>query len=335
MNLHSMLDCGAPLSVSSAGATAPSSHASLDLPAEVALLVLDHFEWGDLARMAAVQKSWSNIMYAVAAAAEQQQSESSSPAEQGNSKQWQLAQALLYGTHGLQVHSSKAMEMLLALANVEVDPCTQTPVASSSNTQQPCFAPAMRLIADLYLNDSTLPSALDGSATSPPSSSSESTSSSPSRNVQRGVQWLQSAFELGQDVDAAHEMALLYERGARGVDHDVVLAAQWLERAAQAGHTEAMAELGLCYELGCGVEQSDERALDWYMRAANQGSLVAKFSVGEAFEEARGVPQSHEEACLWYYKAAMEGDEDAKTALRRLRDIARIVLPGVSALLDG
>ena len=95
-----------------------------------------------------------------------------------------------------------------------------------------------------------------------------------------------------------------------------------------------MAELGLCYELGCGVEQSDEQALDWYMKAANLGHITSKYSVAECFEEARGVPQSDEEACLWYYKAAIEGDHDSKMALKRLEDIARIVVPGVRAILD-
>jgi TPR repeat protein len=189
----------------------------------------------------------------------------------------------------------------------------------------------MRLIADLYL-DGEVEVPDGGDSASAPSPDGATTTAA---NAARGLRWLVSAFELAGDVDAAHELALLYERGDRSVDLDVVKAAEWLQKAAGAGHVEAMAELGLCYELGCGVEQSDERALDWYMKAAERGNLVAKFSVGEAFEEARGVPQSHEEACLWYYKAAMEGDEDAKTALRRLRDIARIVLPGVGALLDG
>ena len=94
-----------------------------------------------------------------------------------------------------------------------------------------------------------------------------------------------------------------------------------------------MAELGLCYELGCGVEQNDQLALDWYMKAAEQGNNTAKYSIGEAFEEARGVPQSDEEACLWYYKAAIEGCEDSRKALKRLEDIARIVVPGVRSLL--
>ena len=95
-----------------------------------------------------------------------------------------------------------------------------------------------------------------------------------------------------------------------------------------------MVELGLCYELGCGKEQSDEKALEWYMKAADHGHVTAKFSLGEAFEEARGVPQSDEEACLWYYRAALGGDEDSKNALRRLREVARIVVPGAMGLLN-
>ena len=95
-----------------------------------------------------------------------------------------------------------------------------------------------------------------------------------------------------------------------------------------------MVELGLCYELGCGVEQSDEHALDWYTKAANLGHATAKFSVGEIFEEARGVPQSDEEACIWYYRAALVGCDDSKLALRRLYDIARIVIPNVATILN-
>ena len=99
-------------------------------------------------------------------------------------------------------------------------------------------------------------------------------------------------------------------------------------KAAENGHVEAMAEYAMCCELGCGREQSDTEALEWYTRAANMGHVQANFSVGEAFEEAKGVPQSDSEAVMWYYKAAVMGDEDSKKALKRLQDIARIVVPG-------
>ena len=153
-------------------------------------------------------------------------------------------------------------------------------------------------------------------------------------NAAMGVQWLEAAFHQANDVDAAHKLALLYEYGEHNVEIDVIAAADWFLNAAKGGHVEGMAEYAMCCELGCGREQSDEEALDWYTKAANAGHVTAKFSVGEAFEEARGVPQSDQEACLWYYKAAIEGDEDSKKALRRLEDIARIVLPGVMGILN-
>ena len=151
---------------------------------------------------------------------------------------------------------------------------------------------------------------------------------------QLGLQCLELAYTNANHVDAAHTMANMYEHGDHGVELDVYKAAEWYLRAAKGGHTEAMAEYGLCCELGCGRDVSDEEALEWYMKAAEQGHVTAKYSVGEAFEEARGVPQSDEEACLWYYKAALDGDVDSKRALRRLLDIARIVVPGVGGLLN-
>lgn len=219
---------------------------------------------------------------------------------------WALAQALLKGTNGLEENPAKAMTVLKQLAGVEV---SNDGVVTTSQTP---FAPAMSLLARCYLT---------GNGVKEPDATT-------------GVRWLEAAFGIGNDVEAAHELALLHEYGEHNVEIDVYMAAEWFYKAAKGGHVEAQAEYAMCCELGCGREQSDEEALEWYMRAANQGHTTAKYSVGEAFEEARGVPQSDEEACLWYYKAAVEGDEDSKKALRRLHDIARIVVPGVMSILN-
>jgi len=269
------------------------------LPAEVLHKCLVEFaDWGDLARLANVQLQWSNVMYDAA---------NVSPRAK-----WELAQALLDGTSGLAANPEKAMKLLQEVSDAAVQE-DKTPVISenSSASSNDYAAPAMRRIASCYL-----------------------TGSGVEANAQVGLKWMEAAHETGNDLDAAHEMALVFEHGQYGVDVDVVAAVTWFRKAAEAGHMEAMAELGLCYELGLAVEQSDEEALDWYMKAAEKGHLTARFSVGEAFEEARGVPQSDEEACLWYYKAAIEGDEDSRKALRRLEDIARIVLPGVGRILS-
>ena len=95
-----------------------------------------------------------------------------------------------------------------------------------------------------------------------------------------------------------------------------------------------MAELALCYELGCGVTQSDDNALDWYTKAAAAGCPSAHYSVGEHYEEGRSVRLDHEEACIWFHRAAVMGEEDGVSGLKRLEDVARRVLPDVGGILN-
>ncbi|CAB9522985.1 Inherit from NOG: Sel1 domain protein repeat-containing protein [Seminavis robusta] len=276
----------------------PVSSSSVELPAELLhQCLVEYADWGDLAKVSCVQKGWSHTMMAAA--------------EKDQESKWELAQALLAGKAGLAPNATQAFRLLSELANVPVDN-DNLPTTTEESAQQECFAPAMKAIADCYFH---------GHGVS-------------AKNPDAGVAWLRAAYEMGHDYDAAHDLALVYEYGRHDVEIDIFAAAEWLTKAATEGHIEAMAELGLCYELGCGVVQSDTDALDWYMKAAEAGHITSKFSVAEAFEEARGVPQSDSEACLWYYKAAIEGDHDSKMALRRLEEIARIVVPGVSAVID-
>lgn len=266
------------------------------LPAELlATCLVEYADWGELAKLACVQKSWSTLV--------------SDAAKKSREAQWELAQALLEGTHGLQANVNLAITILNDLAGVRlVEGDELDTFEYEIQKEEELFAPAMKLLADCYLQDDD--------------------------ETARGMTWLQAAYDLGNDFDAAHDLAHIYEYGKDYVSQDVFAAADWFLKAAQGGHVEAMAEYAMCCELGCGRDQNDHEALEWYMKAATHGHVISYYSVGEAFEEARGVPQSDEEACLWYYKAAVMGDEGSKNALRRLRDIARIVLPGFSAVIE-
>lgn len=260
------------------------------LPHELAMQCLvEYSSWGDLAKLATVQSCFKNLIQDAAAFG-------------GTKKKWELAQALLDGTDGLQCNPKLAVKYLLELA------LGKSEVKENGNfdieNEIESFAPAVRKLANCYLIGDGVEKDLD-----------------------EGINWLKYASGRG-DMDAAHQIALIYEYSLHGIETDVVLAAEWFLKAAEGGHIEAMAEYAMCCELGCGREQSDTEALEWYTRAANMGHIESNFSVGEAFEEAKGVPQSDEEAVLWYYKAAVMGDEDSKNALQRLHDIARIVLPG-------
>lgn len=373
---------------------------SFPLPSELFAYCLEFCNWGDLAKLSTVQSSWKHLLIDAAVLSGSGNGINSNDNDNNTSSYhsslWNLATAMLHGTDGLQSNPTRAMKLLIQLAQIPTSigksmamTTTTTTMAISATEhndeqeqeQQQPNEDWLTLIQSSVssTSESTLPA---NSSSSSPSSSAETyrapamteiakcyftgmvtknePDEEPAQTVQHdggtpqttssattlGLAWLQAAFELGGDYTAAYDLALLYEygkiptqyypsatsTGTSTTEHipvDIVAAAQWFQRAATAGHVEAMAELALCYELGCGVEQDDALALDWYTKAANLGNVTAKFSVGEAFEEARGVPQSDEEACLWYYRAALAGDEDSKKALRRLYDIARIVVPGL------
>ena len=273
-------------------------------------------DYGDLAKLASVQRDWSRIL-------------SDAVTSQAR-HQWELAGALLLGDRGLPRDTARARHWLRHLV-VTQEPRVRVVVVASN-------AQGEETIAPVYDTTTMAASANDSGCNEYAAKAMKKLAFLflESNNKTVGMQWLECAYVIGRDLDAAHEMALIYEYGRFGVATDPVVAFSWFQTAANAGHVEGMAELALCYELGCGVEADDEQALDWYMKAAEAGHVTAKYSVGECFEEARGVPQSDSEACLWYYKAAVAGCEDSRRALKRLQDIARIVVPGFRAfLLDG
>ena len=49
----------------------------------------------------------------------------------------------------------------------------------------------------------------------------------------------------------------------------------------------------------------------WYHQAADQGHAVAQFRLGVVYEDGRGVEQSDEGGVLWYRQATKQGNADA------------------------
>jgi hypothetical protein len=298
----------------------------LHLPSEIITNVTSFLDWGDYARLAPVHSSFQSIIHGATECG-------------GQDAKWILAESLLNGENGLATYPKLAMKYLHDLAGVElnrdsdayvnsVEDCGVSPANMIEDEEQIIldssfsygfddnmnehliFTPAMRKLASCYLS---------GNGTS--------------IDTTLGLLWLRTAFQYG-DIDAAYEIATIYEYAKYNVTVDIFLAAKWFLLAAEKGHVEAMAEYAMCCELGCGVPQDDQIALDWYTKAAHLGHVTSNYSVAEMFEEARGgLPQSDTEAVLWYYKAAMMGDVDSKKALIRLNDIARIVLPGWASTL--
>merc|ERR1719330_273530 len=128
---------------------ASTERSSSELPSELLSLCLTNYaNWGDLAKLACVQKSWSNIVV--------------DTATQSSLSQWELAVALLNGDCGLEKSPERAVRILKTLSHVAIDESTGQPIgdkkydqeenssSSSSNNQNHCTM-AMKKLAECYL----------------------------------------------------------------------------------------------------------------------------------------------------------------------------------------
>ena len=91
-------------------------------------------------------------------------------------------------------------------------------------------------------------------------------------------------LELGAlygSVQAEYELGNLAEQSAKGADY--ALAALHYNRAALAGHPDAMLALARLYETGCGVNQSYVLAESFYRRAMAAGNMEAQCALAELY----------------------------------------------------
>jgi hypothetical protein len=104
----------------------------------------------------------------------------------------------------------------------------------------------------------------------------------------------------------------LYQAGrVAEAQQDYAEARRWYEKAAAAGETAAMTNLGLLYNAGHGVPQDYAAARSWYEKAAATGNAEAMLYLGILYGTGRGVPQDDAAARRWYEKVGATGDTNA------------------------
>ena len=67
-------------------------------------------------------------------------------------------------------------------------------------------------------------------------------------------------------------------------------------QAAQDGSRDAQFDLGVCYELGRGVERDAAEAVKWYREVLEQGHAAAQFFLGRCYKNGAGVERDAAEA---------------------------------------
>jgi clan AA aspartic protease (TIGR02281 family) len=120
-------------------------------------------------------------------------------------------------------------------------------------------------------------------------------------------------------------LGLSYERG-NSVSESEAEAVSWFRKAAEQGLAASQATLGTRYFIGWGVPQSYAEAMNWSLQAAKQGNPSAQAILGAIYESGYGVQQNFILAYMWFTVSAHDPDFEPGTR-RNLDVIARHLTP--------
>lgn len=97
----------------------------------------------------------------------------------------------------------------------------------------------------------------------------------------------------------------------RGCAVDYTQALYWYHKAADEGNKYSMCSIGICYQNGNGVPQSDEQAASWFEKAAKAGSPHGAYNLAECYYSGVGVKKSTDSALKYWAEAAKLGHPSA------------------------
>ena len=122
------------------------------------------------------------------------------------------------------------------------------------------------------------------------------------RDPKASFEWLSAAAARGR-AHAMAEVGLRYSNGA-GVERDFVKAAQWFEKARTAGDVSARTLLAECYLFGKGVSKDEAKAIALLQDAAAANDPRAMDQLGTCYHKGIGVARDDREAFRFYSAAA-------------------------------
>lgn len=104
----------------------------------------------------------------------------------------------------------------------------------------------------------------------------------------------------------------------KGCEVDYTQALYWYHKAADEGNMYSQNSLGLCYQKGTGVPQSDEQAVSWFEKAYDSGSPDGAYNLAECYFEGRGVKKSIDKALEMWEAAEKLGHPSAGNKKREI-----------------
>ncbi len=135
------------------------------------------------------------------------------------------------------------------------------------------------------------------------------------KDAAAAAEWYQKALDAGH-VPAAFNLALLYELTLK----DQVAAVAWHRKAAALGWPAAMTKLGAFAQHGTGVPKDPTVAVEWYRKAAETGDAFGMTNLGYCLLNGIGTAKDETAAADWYRKAADLGNTFAMTYMGILHE---------------
>lgn len=137
------------------------------------------------------------------------------------------------------------------------------------------------------------------------------------KDYKKAAKWAKRATDDGSPT-AAMKLCEYYMYGT-GVKHDpekaIEIYRKWI---AEEEYPRAMVGLGICYQEGIGVEQSDSDAYYWFRSAARLGDAEGQYLTAYYCYQGKGTLQDYKTAGEWAQKAAEQGNAKAAELLRKI-----------------
>lgn len=137
---------------------------------------------------------------------------------------------------------------------------------------------------------------------------------------EKGMEYLTKAAEQNH-IEAIRRLGLYYDRGLKFFEKNIELAFQWYLKGAKEGDIECAYSVGYDYLVGNGVEQNYEAAAKWLLNAAECGHELAEYTVGIMYIREIFFEKNIDEAKNWLKRAADKGNESAIAELNQLEEV--------------
>ncbi len=129
-------------------------------------------------------------------------------------------------------------------------------------------------------------------------------------NIEEAIKWYNEVAKVDENrrAEVIRRIGKCYKYAE---NLDLKQATEYLQQAADLGDTEAMRQLGICYENGEGVDRNLGRAVELYQQAVDKKNAKAMVNLAYCYENGIEVPKNLSKALELLQQAVALDDSDA------------------------